>query len=157
MTRRFLLSAIALLAGAVLAYPSGLQAQETNPRFGVWEIQRDAPPPSRNLMTYEPYGRSGMRITVENTNAEGETSTWGYVTLFDGEFREVTGRDGVETAVEVVDEWTNRITTRRDGRVTQVIINVLSEDGNRIDNEYRSYDESGAERVSHAVYLRLSP
>ena len=94
MTRRFLLSAIALLAGAVLAYPSGLQAQETNPRFGVWEIQRDAPPPSRNLMTYEPYGRSGMRITVENTNAEGETSTWGYVTLFDGEFREVTGRDG---------------------------------------------------------------
>ncbi len=106
-------------------------------------------------MTYEPWGDSGMKITVESTNGRGGESKWSYDTMFDGEFRPVTGRDGVETAVEVVDEFTNRITSRRDGRVTQVIINVLSEDGNRIDNEYRSTDADGNERVSHAVYERI--
>ena len=130
-------------------------AQRANPRYGVWKLRSDAPPPSLNVMTYEPWGDGGMKITVESTNARGGESKWSYDTMFDGEFQPVTGREGVETAVEVVDEFTNRITSRRDGRVTQVIINVLSEDGNRIDNEYRSTDADGNERVSHAVYERI--
>ena len=130
-------------------------AERANPRYGVWKLRSDAPSPAINVMTYEPHGDGGMRITVESTNARGGESKWSYDTMFDGEFRPVTGRDGVETAVEVVDEFTNRITSRRDGRVTQVIINVLSEDGNRIDNEYRSTDAEGNERVSHAVYERI--
>lgn len=143
-----------VLVTALLA-PSYGAAQNTNPRFGVWQIEQDAPPPAKNIMTYAPYGRSGMKITVAATNSEGETREWSYVTLFDGEFREVTGRPGVETAVEIVDERTNRIISRREGQVTQVIINVLSEDGNTIDNEYRSTTEDGEERVSHAVYRRI--
>ncbi len=134
---------------------AGGSARGDNPRFGVWKLRSDAPRPAINIMTYEPRGDGGMRITVESTNARGGESKWSYDTMFDGKFRPVMGRDGVETAVEVVDEFTNRITSRRDGRVTQVIINVLSEDGNRIDNEYRSTDANGNERVSHAVYERI--
>ncbi len=126
-----------------------------NPRFGLWKIQSDAPPPSSNYMTYEPYGDGGMRITVEATNAQNEKSVWGYVTMFDGQFRPVEGREGTETAVTIVDEYTNRIETRRNGELSQVIINVLSEDHNTIDNEYRSTDSEGNERVSHAVYERV--
>lgn len=127
-----------------------------NPRFGVWRLRTDAPPPQRNIMTYEPWDDGGMKITVENTSAQGRESRWSYVTIFDGAFRPVTGRDGVETAVEVVDRYTNRITSRRDGRVTQVIINVLSEDGNRIENEYRNTDAEGNESVFHLVYERIA-
>lgn len=152
--------AAALVASLLpLAAAGPLAAQQAtsdaNPRFGVWLLESDAPAPARNVMTYEPYGDGGMRVTVEATNGDGETTTWGYVTMFDGEFRPVEGREDADTAVEIVDERTNRITNRRGGRVTQIIINVLSEDGNTIDNEYRSVREDGTERVSHAVYRRI--
>lgn len=126
-----------------------------NPRFGVWQLESDRPPPYRNVMTYEPWGDGGMKITVATTNADGETSSWGYVTMFDGEFRPVEGQEGATTAVEVVDEYTNRILNARDGEVSQVIINVLSEDGNTINNEYRRTRQDGTESVSHAVYRRI--
>ena len=127
-----------------------------NPRFGVWQLESDRPPPYRNIMTYEPWGDGGMKITVATTNAEGEESSWGYVTMFDGVFHPVEGGgENATTAVEIVDERTNRILNANDGEVTQVIINVLSEDGNTIDNEYRRTLEDGTERVSHAVYRRI--
>jgi len=126
-----------------------------NPRFGEWQLESDAPAPFSNVMTYEPWGDGGMKITVASTNADGESSEWSYTTLFDGVFRPVEGQENTETAVEVVDDRTNHIFNRRDGEVYQVIVNVLSEDGNRIDNEYRRTAEDGSERVSHAVYLRI--
>jgi hypothetical protein len=44
----------------------------------------------------------------------------------------------------------------RSGRVYQVIINTLSEDGNTINNEYVRLDENGKiERVTHAIYDRI--
>lgn len=142
---------------ATITLAAGAAAQETNPRFGVWELRSDAPPPSLNVMTYEPWRVGGMRITVASTNARGETSEWGYTTLFDGVFRPVTGREGAETAVEIVDERTTRISNRRDGRVYQVIINTLSEDGDTISNEYVRLDEEGRiMRVTHAVYERVA-
>jgi len=145
------------LAAAVtlLAVVTAASGQTTNPRFGVWKLKSDAPPPAINIMTYESYGDGGMSITVESTNSTGRESKWSYVTMFDGVFRPVTGREGAETAVEIVDDRTTRISNKRDGRVYQVIINVLSEDGNTINNEYVRLDESGnIVRISHAVYER---
>jgi len=52
-------------------------AQHTNPRFGVWKMKSDAPPPRSNIMTYEPWGDGGMKITVASTNGNGESSEWG--------------------------------------------------------------------------------
>ena len=146
-----LVAAIALVMAAADA-----SGQTTNPRFGVWKMKSDAPPPSINIMTYESYGDGGMRITVESTNSRGRESKWGYVTMFDGVFRPVTGQEGAETAVEIVNERTTRISNKRNGRVSQVIINTLSEDGNTINNEYVRMDENGnIVRVSHAVYERI--
>lgn len=127
----------------------------SNPRFGAWELESDAEPPTRNVMTYEPYGDGGMKITVAQTNSEGETSEWGYVTMFDGVFRGVEGQESATTSVEVIDDYTNHIFNARDGEVYQVIFNVLSEDGNTIDNEYRRTLPDGTVRVSHAVYKRI--
>lgn len=138
------------------AMPEAATAEAlANPRFGVWRLESDAPPPASNIMTYESYGDGGMKITVASTNSEGESSEWSYVTMFDGEFRPVEGQENAETAVEVVDDRTNRILNARDGDVYQVIINVLSEDGNTIDNEYRRTLPDGTERVTHSVYRRI--
>ncbi|MCZ6916437.1 MAG: hypothetical protein O7I93_06660 [Gemmatimonadetes bacterium] len=147
-----LMAAVALVA----VVTADVSAQATNPRFGVWKLKSDAPPPSSNIMTYEPYGDGGMRITVESTNRRGNESKWGYVTMFDGVFRPVTGQENAETSVELLDDRTTRISNKRNGRVSQVIINTLSEDGNTINNEYVRLDENGAiVRVTHAVYERI--
>ncbi|HIF38175.1 MAG TPA: hypothetical protein EYQ69_02885 [Gemmatimonadetes bacterium] len=95
-----------------------------------------------------------MRITVESTNSEGRESKWGYVTLFDGEFMDVEGQENSKTAVEIVDDRTNKISNMRNGQVNQIIMNVLSEDGNIIDNEYIRTGPDGEQRVSRAVYRR---
>ena len=145
----------AIVGMLLVASAAPADAQDPSPRFGLWKLRSDAPPPALNLMTYEAYGDGGMRITVRSTNRDGETSEWGYVTLFDGEFRPVSGQENAETAVEFVDARTTRIQNRRNGRVSQEIINVLSEDGSRIDNEYIRIGEDGSRRSSHAVYERI--
>lgn len=155
MRRGELMLGLAAIA-AVAATAVDVTAQSTNPRFGVWQMESDAPPPSKNIMTYEPFEDSGMSITVASTNARGEDNEWGYETLFDGAFRPVWGQENAETAVEIVDDRTTRILNKRNGRVTQVIINTLSEDGNTINNEYVRLDENGAIRgVGHAIYRRI--
>jgi hypothetical protein len=145
------LGMIAVVAMVVVA----ASAENKNPRFGKWKLKSDAPAPALNIMTYEPYGESGMKITVEATNAKGEKRKWSYVTMFDGKYRPVEGDTNTEeTAVEVVDAHTNKIMNKTGNRVN-VIINVLSEDGNTINNEYRNVDENGKETVTHAVYERI--
>lgn len=156
--------AVLLGSATVLAGPASAQdAQDADAvsqagtlRYGDWRLQSDAPPPQSNIMTYEPWGDGGMQITVRSTNSRGESSEWGYTTLFDGVFRPVEGQEGAETAVEVVDERTTRISNARNGRVYQVILNVLSDDGDTINNEYIRLDDEGKiTRVSHAVYERV--
>lgn len=148
--------AVATLVTAILALAVPVYAQDPGDRFGAWRMQSDAPPPFSNVMTYEAYEEDGMRVTVEATNGRGEMSRWGYVTRFDGVFRPVEGQEDSDTSVEFVDDRTTRITNRRDGRVTQVIINTLSEDGNVIRNEYVRFDAEGKiTGVGHAVYERI--
>lgn len=150
LTVALALTLVTLVAVAAFAAP------QDNPRFGVWKMQSDAAPPQSNIMTYEPWGDGGMKITVESTNRSGESSAWSYTTLFDGAYRAVEGQENAETAVEIVDEHSTRIYNKRNGRVTQVIINTLSEDGNTISNEYVRMDADGKiTRVTHAVYERV--
>jgi hypothetical protein len=143
------------LVAVTTAVVAAAWAQSANRRFGRWKLKSDEPPPALNIMTYEPYGEGGMRVTVEATNAKGEKRKWGYVTMFDGKYRPMTGDTTTEeTAVEVVDARTNKIMNKTGDRVN-VIINVLSEDGNTINNEYRNVDENGKVTVTHAVYERI--
>lgn len=147
--------ALALIV-LVVSVVAASAAQRENPRFGVWKLQSDAPPPQSNVMTYEPWGDNGMKITVESTNRNGDSSAWSYTTEFDGVFRAVEGQQNAETAVEIIDERSTRIYNQRNGRITQVIINTLSEDGNTINNEYVRMDADGKiTRVTHAVYERI--
>jgi hypothetical protein len=155
MSTRTFVSGLAALF-AVVALAADASAQDPASRFGRWQMDSNNPPPFINIMTYEAWGDGGMAIKVEATSARGEDSAWGYNTMFDGEFRAVWGQQNAETSVEWVDARTTRISNARNGRVTQVIINTLSEDGNTINNEYVRMDETGKiTGVSHAVYRRM--
>src|SRR5688572_23716327 len=125
-------------------------------RFGRWKIDSTAPAPQSNIMTYSPLPNGGMKVTIDTVSATGQKGGWSYETMFDGVFRPVTGQEGSETAVEFVNERTTRIQNKRNGRVNQVVINTLSEDGQVINNEYVRLDENGKiTGVTHAVYRKL--
>jgi hypothetical protein len=145
-------------AFAIVVCASALaSAQTANPRLGKWKLKQDAPPPALNVMTYEPHGAGGMTVTVESTNREGKKSVWTYNTLFDGKDEPVSGDTRTETtAVKKIDDRTNEITNKRGGKVTQVIVNVLSPDGTRIDNTYKNYNEKGElTTTTTAIYEKL--
>lgn len=139
----------AVFAAMVLcAVPSWAQGGPGATRFGVWDNSTNP----NNVMTYEPYGNNGMKITVSNPKTG---SSWSYVTLFDGKYRPVTNQKGAETAVEVINEKSTRIYNRRDGVLRQVVINTLNADNSQIHNEYIRMDKDGKiTGVSHVDYIR---
>lgn len=133
---------------AVLFFTSSAAAQ-TEARFGVW-VNASNP---NNMMTYEPFEKGGSKLTVSNPSRPD--ASWGYVTFFDGTFRPVTGQPGSETAVEVINDKSIRISNKRDGVVYQIVINTLSADNNTISNEYIRMDKDGKiTGVTHATYHR---
>jgi hypothetical protein len=144
--RNFFVCAAIFTAAIVTANPSWAQGET---RYGIWDNATNA----NNVMTYEPYEKGGMKITVSNPS--NPAATWSYVTMFDGQFRPVTGQEGSETAVEVINEKSTRIYNKRNGVVNQVVINTLSDDHNKIENEYVRMDKDGKiTGVTHATYIR---
>ena len=118
-------------------------------RFGVWDNSTNP----NNVMTYELFEKDGSKLTVSNPS--NPASDWSYVTLFDGVFRPVTGQEGNETAVEIINSKSIRIYNKSKGVLTQVVINTLSEDNNTINNEYIRMDKDGKiTGVTHVTYLR---
>lgn len=146
--------------GIIIALASVLTtatAQATNPRFGRWKLKSDAPPPSSNIMTYEPYGEAGMKVTIEGVSATGDTTRWWYATNFDGADMPVTGNSGQSHAsVRRISERVNEIVNKKDGKVTQRLTNVISPDGNTIGVMYMRDDGMGTTTtVSFATYERI--
>ena len=118
-------------------------------RYGVWDNSENP----NNVMTYEPYEKGGMKITVSNPS--DPKATWSYVTMFDGKFQPVTGQQNSETAVEIINEKSTRIYNKRNGVVYQVVINTLSDDNSKINNEYIRIDKDGKiTGVTHVTYVR---
>jgi len=134
-----------------------VSAQPPNPRFGKWKLKSDAPPPSSNVMTYEPFGGKGMKITIDVVNRDGVKSQWYYTTMFDGKDEPVTGNPGTDSgAVRVINDRINEIVYKKDGRISQVLTNVLSPDGNSIGIIYMRMNAEGkTTNVTFATYEKI--
>jgi hypothetical protein len=143
-------------ATAILVASLG-QAQSSNPRYGKWKLKSDAPAPTSNVMTYEPAGSGGMKITIDAVNKDGVKSQWYYTTNFDGKDQPVSGNPGTDTgAVKVVTPQINEIVYKKGGRISQVLTNVLSLDGDTIGVMYMRMDASGkVTNITVATYERM--
>jgi len=150
------LAAPAATTGATpSAAASSSPAATANPRFGKWKLKSDNPATS-NVMTYEPFNGTGMKITVDSTNASGTASSWGYTTMFDGRAFPVTGRNGTDSAiVRVVTDKINEIVYKQGDRVVQMLVNVLSADNQTIQVTYYSTNAQGQTNVTSATYERM--
>ena len=153
MMRHMMLTAFAISAVAVSA-----AAQNTNPRFGKWKLKSDTPAPASNVMTYEPYNGKGMKITIDAVNKDGVASKWGYDTMFDGKDMPLYGNPGTDTgSVRIVNDRINEIIYKKGGKVTQVLTNILSPDGDTIGVVYMRMDPEGkvTKNVTFATYERI--
>ena len=108
-------------------------------------------------MTYEAFGASGMKVTIEAVNARGDSTSWWYTTEFDGKDMPVTGNPGqTHSAVRRITERISEIVNKKDGKVTQLLTNVLSPDGNTIAVMYVRDDGTGkTSGVTFATYERV--
>jgi len=156
MLKRYARTLVALLAVAV-GVAGVASAQDKNPRIGKWKLKSEAPPPAINIMTYELFGRGGMRVTVESKNGEGRETKWTYTTMFDGKDEPVLGHASADTtSVKKIDDRTTEIVNKKAGKVIQIITNVISEDGKTINNSYKNFDAEGKPtRTTTAVYERI--
>jgi hypothetical protein len=132
-------------------------AESTNPRFGKWKLKSAAPAPQSNVMTYEPMGKHGMKIIIDAVNKEGAKSQWWYTTKFDGKDETLTGNPGTDTgSVRVLSPKVNEIIYKKDGKITQVLTNVLSPDNDTIGVMYMRIDGEGkVANITSATYERI--
>src|SRR4051812_50030334 len=79
---------VALLA-FVAACAALAWAQSANPRIGKWKLQQE--PPALNIITYEPWGNGGMKVTVNSTNKDWRKAACTDNTMFERNDRTVTG------------------------------------------------------------------
>lgn len=151
----FVYSSAALVVASLVAAVASAQAP--NPRFGKWKLKSDAAPPSSNVMTYEPYNGKGMKITIDAVNREGVKSQWYYTTMFDAKDEPVTGNPGTDTgSVKIITDRINEIVYKKDGKISQVLTNVLSPDGSTIGVMYmRMNPEGKTTNVTFATYEKM--
>ncbi len=148
------------LAGGGLAPQAASPAAGTNPRYGNWRLKPTDPqaPPSTNVMTYEPFNGTGMKVTINRLNPDGSlTAQWGYDTMLDGKEMAMTGSSaGQMAAVRMISDRVAEITYRRDGRILRQLTNVLSPDGNTLGIIYMNYGADGKpDTVTFATYERM--
>jgi hypothetical protein len=142
---------------AILLLLNATWAQTPNPRFGKWKLKSNAPAPTSNIMTYEPSGKHGMKITIDAVNKDGVKSQWFYTTKFDGKDEPITGNLAADTgSVKVVNAAINEIVYKKSDKIAQVLTNVLSPDGDTIGIIYMRMDEAGkTSGVTFATYERM--
>lgn len=147
----------AVLTVLSLGLPASAYTQTSNPRFGRWLLKSDAPAPASNIMTYEPFGATGMRVSIQSVNARGDTTRWWYTTDFDGRDMPVTGNaNQTHASVRTVNSAINEIVNSNNGRITQRLTNVLSPDHGTIAVIYMRQDAQGkTTAVTFATYIRI--
>ena len=100
-------------------------------------------------MTYEPYEKGGMKITVSNPS-KPRLAGRDCVTMFSRPVPSGQRPEGYETAVEIINEKSTRILNKRDGVVYQVVINTLSDDNNRDQQRVHPHGQGWQDHGRHA-------
>ena len=147
------LSTIFLLLAAVTAT---LWAAE-EALLGTWKLnvaksKLAGPVPRSRTMKIEPAG-SGIKVTVDEIDAQGKPDSRSYIANFDGkEVRNPIPPDRDTIAWKRVDARTWETTSKQAGKVTATSKRVLSPDGKVFTLTTTSRNEKGQPVVAVMVY-----
>jgi hypothetical protein len=123
-----LLLALFVLSGALFAQDNAL--------IGIWKVDlaksqyNSGPPPRSATIRYEPYGKNGMRITMDIVDARGIATHTVYTTKRTRNGYAAKVDPSRETvALRPVDASTTEVANKDRGTVATVGTVVLSQDG----------------------------
>ena len=161
-----LLSRVSVVVGAVVLVGLGVvgsSAQAPDPLVASWKLnltksKYDPGPAPRSTMLKIDAAGKGFAVAVDSVGADGKPIKWGFTSQPDGKDMPVTGNAGTShAAVRQINDRINEIINKKDGKVTQVLTNVLSPDGNTIAVMYMRDDGAGrTTNVSFATYERCA-
>jgi hypothetical protein len=144
--------ALALVAVASAQMPKGLD--------GTWKLNvaksrfDPGPAPKSMTLTYAP-AADGVRITVQQTAADGTTQTWDMTPKYDGKDYPVTGHPAADTiALGKSDGLKSESTFKKGGKLVAVNTRTLSADGKTLTIESKGTDEKGRPTHNVQVYER---
>lgn len=131
------------LTVAILALAISIQAplwaqsnSQSNSLMGTWKLDLakstfdPGPPPKSTTVKYEPYRKSGVRVTVDTVDARGILTHAVYTAEYNGKDYPAKGDSARDTvALQRIDDHTTEVTNKRRGKITSIDTIVVADDG----------------------------
>ena len=118
----------------------GLWAQN-DPLIGTWKLNlgestySPGPPMRTETITFASFAGGGVKVTVNQVDAQGKKILTEYSANFDAKDYPVTGApDGDMVALKRIDANTTERIYKKAGKVTTVVRRVVSKDGKTLTN-----------------------
>jgi len=151
---RWLLATAAILA--LLLFTSGMAMAQTDPFVGTWKLDTAKSTPERKSETrIVESSPTGMKVSVDRTNADGSNQQFNYTANLDGKPYPFTGKApyGADS-IGVTLGSSNTLTFKlwRGGKVIGSGTLVVSADGKTATLKSKGTDEKGKAESSVSVY-----
>ena len=157
-SRRWLLATAAFFVVTLLT--SSLTPAQTDAFVGTWQLNvaksKFASGTARKSETrIVESSPTGMKVSVDRTNADGSNQQFNYTTNFDGKPHPITGAgpfgaDSIEVTLGAANTLTYKL--MRGGKVVGTGKSVVSGDGKTLTLKSKGTDVSGKTSSSVAVY-----
>jgi len=157
-SRRWLLATAAFFVVTLLT--SGLTLAQTDAFVGTWQLNvaksKFDPGTARKSETrIVESSPTGMKVSVDRTNADGGNQQFNYITNFDGKPHPITGAgpfgaDSIDVTLGAANSLTYKLI--RGGKVVGTGKSVVSADGKTLTLKSKGTDVSGKTSSSVAVY-----
>ena len=147
----------AMLAGGIAA---GASAQAVDPAVGTWKMNlaksKLAPgDPAAgfkgSMVKIDTVGKA-FKVAIENVDAAGKTSTWGYTTEPNGPDGPASGSQAVDAVSSTGAPSSGTVTYKKAGKVVNTFAIQVSPDGKTLTLTAKVSDPQGKEVTSVIVY-----
>ena len=148
---------------AVVAFAFCLAAMAADdPSVGTWKLDpseskfNSGPPPQSIIMTIEPAGDNGLKITTETIDAQGRRSVNSVNGTLDGKDSQVTGDPNADSAsMKRDDANTTETENKKSGRITSFFKRIVSRDKKKMTVTKTQNNPQGEAVVDIEVFDRI--
>jgi hypothetical protein len=160
---RTLRCAIANVGIVVLLAATAAAHGQSDPLIGRWSDSiaksryEPGPPPVSVTLTYQRIAE-GYAWVSDGVDSQGRATHSEGTIVSDGIFRPASGgRDWDELSFKPIDAFTSEVTRKKNGRVVQTALRVLSHDGTTLTITTEGVDASGRRIHDVVVYEKQTP
>jgi hypothetical protein len=151
--------ALVVLAGIVVVFVAGTNAQAPKELEGTWKLNAakskfsPGPPPKTMSVTYSAVGTDGMKIVVDATPATGPAQHWEMTAHYDGKDYPVKGNPNADTiSAKLIDKLTGESTFKKGGKITATNTRTITGDGKTLTITSKGVTEDGKPRNDVQVF-----